>query len=111
MSVVVPVYDLTSDGVVISNPDTASGDEMVVENNDGNVILIIRNPTGTDGLFLELVPQATVIGLNYVSPQVIVDAGKTVATRPLPPAVYNRSDGAAIVSDPSGDLLVYGLRY
>lgn len=108
MSTRIPELELTLDGGAL--PDPATGTDVYVEGNDGNVVIRAVNPTGADKV-ITLEATATFAGHTVGSKEVTVPANGERWLKPLPPAVYNDDVGDAHISDPSGAIRFTGLRF
>lgn len=98
----IPVLDVTRAAVTaLPAQATSTGAALLLQENDGNVILEVNNPTG-GSLVVSFVPQATVGGATFATTSLTVAAGATGWAGPWPPAVFNNSDGAVVVQAASG---------
>ena len=93
-----------------SLPAVATAASVYVDENDGNVVVQVYNPTGSE-VTITLTPAATVAGLTVTGPTIAIASGATRWVGPFPPAVFNDSDGRAYIVDPSGALHFNGLRF
>ena len=108
MATKIPELELSLSGG--SLPGSASGTDVYVEDNDGNVVVRVTNPTGA-AVTITLVSEATVAGHAVGGKTVSVPANDERWLKPLPPAVYNDDVGDAHITDPSGALRFVGLRF
>lgn len=108
MATVIPELELSLDGGVL--PSEASGTDVYVQNNDGNVVLRVQNVSGSD-VTITLVATASTAGHTVAGKTVVIPANGERWLKPLPPVVYNDDLGDAHITDPSGALQFLGLRF
>ena len=104
----IPELALSLDGGAL--PSGVSGTDVHVGGNDGNVVVRVTNPTGSD-VTVTLVSSASVAGHSVSGRQIVVPAGGERWIKPLPPVVYNDDLGDAHITNPSGELVFVGLRF
>lgn len=107
MAAQITVVQATRDGV--APPSEVDGtSDMEIPSNDGNVILVARNPSGSDAS-ISFIPAATVLGVALATVTRTVPAGETRLLGPWPPVIYNDETDAVAVSAATS-LKLYGLR-
>lgn len=104
----VPILELDETGQELPTPLAATGDDTI-RNNDGNLVIEISNPTGS-ALVCSFIAARTFAGMTFPPRNITVEAGDTVWTRPLPPAVFNDTRRDVAVEADVG-LLLRGLRF
>ncbi len=109
MAVAIPTLVVTRDGGVL--PSGASGTDVYIADNDGNVVVLATNPTGSP-VTITLAPSVTVgAGMSVTGPTVTIPAGEYRWLGPLPPAFFNDAVAEAHITDPSGALVFAALRF
>lgn len=105
----IPTLTVSRAGGVL--PAGVSGTDVYVDDNDGNAVVQVYNPTAAP-VTITLVPAATVAGdLSVTGPTVVVASGATIWVGPLQPVIFNNSTGQAHITDPSGSLVFTALRF
>ncbi len=108
MAQAIPELALSLDGGSLPSP--VSDTSVFVRDNDGNVVVRVKNPTGA-AVVVTLVATASVAGGHVVSgKQITVPANDERWLKPLPPVIYNDSVGDAYLSCPVA-LQFLGLRF
>lgn len=104
----IPALVVTRDGGAL--PPGASGTDLYVEDNDGNVVVQVGN--GTAGaLTITLEATATIAGMSVSGLDVEIPAGAILWVGPLPPALFNDDFQQAHITDGSGVLEFRALRF
>lgn len=85
----VPITEVTSDGVALATPVvTVTGNDYLIQDNDGNVLLQIVNATGTAS-WVDVIPTLEASGFELASHRITVPANKTTWAGPFPPFVFS----------------------
>jgi hypothetical protein len=109
----IPVLRVTRDspGHDVPSAITDAGGGLLIEDNYGNVFLLVTNPTGSGGTAI-VTPQKTGPGGATFSPTaIVIPADSSAWIGPWPTAIFNDDANTVYVSDPSGTLEFTGLRY
>ena len=108
MATAIPELVLSLDGG--SLPSVVSDTSVYVKDNDGNVVVRVKNPTGA-AVVVTLVATASVAGGHTVAGKTIsIPANDERWLKPLPPIIYNDDVGDAYLSCPVA-LQFIGLRF
>lgn len=91
------VTKVTSSGVVPPAEQAASAENNFIPFNDGRIHLEIHNTGGVSATVTILQP-AVEDGVKYVGKEIVLAAGETKIVGPLPPSVYNQSNGQVFVN-------------
>ena len=83
--------------------------DMVIPANDGLLTIEIYNPTGGP-LTFDFQPTTDQSGRAFAPEPVVVAAGTTVVVGPLPPTVYNQTNGTVLCGSSTPGLKVRGTR-
>lgn len=105
----IPSLTVTRTGVEDALPSGVAAECFLVDN-DGNVVLVITNPSGAPRT-VTVEATATFAGVDVADAEIVVPAMSTIYRGPWPPVLYNDEQGRVVVGDDSlGELLYSSLR-
>jgi hypothetical protein len=109
----IPLLVVTRDTPGSPLPDAVTGnvEGYYVADNDGNAVLHVNNPSGTN-LSVSFLPQAAPGGFTLTQTEIEVPSGTAIWCGPFPPYIFNDSEERVQVREESpGALEFNGLRF
>jgi hypothetical protein len=107
----IPILIVSRNTPAVGTPSNATSDDVyTLVDNDGNVVVLVTNPTG-EVYNVSVTTTATIAGMGLGPTVIVIPANKQVWIGPWPPVLYNDAEGDVTITDSEGFLQFSGLRF